>query len=292
MKTILIIGGNRFFGRHLAEQLIFDGHEVTLLNRGKLGDGLGSRVKRLIADRDDERSLVTAIKGKHWDVVYDQVCYTAIQAGIARDVFKNRTNRYVVTSSESVYDSGENQSESEFDPGKYSFSEVADSKTNYQEAKRQVETVMSRETSFEVAIVRPSLVVGLDDYTGRFKWHLERVLNRLPIFFPNLGISSDFIRSDQAGQALKTIGLSGQCGPINLSTPGSILMKNFISICESATNQKAVLLDQEIEGAHSPYGGTHSKTMNTDLLQSLGFRSSPSDVWMADLASEITQLIR
>lgn len=291
MKKILIIGGNRFFGLHLAKELIADGHDVTLLNRGNLNDGLGSSVKRLIADRDNELSFKAATENTNWDIVYDQICYTATQAYLAIEIFKNKTKRYIVTSSESVFDYGENQVEENFNPNKYSFNEVADPKTNYQEAKRQVEVVFSSVDCFETVIVRPSLVVGVDDYTGRLKWHLDRVSKKLPLYFPNLEISSDFIRSDQAGLALKIIGLSGHCGPINLTTPGAVTMKKLISFIEDATNQKAIIIKQEAKDASSPYGGSQTKTMNTELLQSLGFNASPSMDWMPGLCSEMTKPI-
>lgn len=71
-----------------------------------------------------------------------------------------------------------------------------------------MEVIFSTKASFEVSIVRPSLVVGMDDYTDRLKWHVQRVAQSLPIYFPNIEARSDFILSEQAGQALKIIGLS------------------------------------------------------------------------------------
>ena len=37
---ILLLGGTRFLGRHLAEQAIAAGHDVTLLHRGQSGPTL------------------------------------------------------------------------------------------------------------------------------------------------------------------------------------------------------------------------------------------------------------
>jgi nucleoside-diphosphate-sugar epimerase len=285
MKRILIIGGNRFFGLHLAEQLLSEGHQVTLLNRGNTSDSLGGRVQRLIADRTSESSLLTALANAQWDIVFDQVCYTAEEARLACRIFQNRCHRYIVTSTESVFDDGENQTESGFDPYKFRFQEDVPVKTSYQTAKRQMEAIFAQEKNFAVALPRPSLVVGVDDYTRRLKWHLDRVNRGEPMYFPNLGIASDFIRSDQAGTALKLIGFSHITGPVNLTTPGAITMRELLTIAEDLTGRKAILSGDEAH--HSPYGGSATKTMNTALLRSLGFNAPASSSWMHELCSEL-----
>jgi nucleoside-diphosphate-sugar epimerase len=76
----LIVGGNRFFGKKLAQQLVEAGHEVTLLNRGNIDDGLVSQVSRLKCDRQDRAGLRTAKGNSEWDVIIDQVCFSAKDA--------------------------------------------------------------------------------------------------------------------------------------------------------------------------------------------------------------------
>ncbi len=284
---ILILGGNRFFGLHLAKNLLQKGHQITLLNRGTIADGLGDSVSRIKADRGNLLTLQEAFEDREWDIVFDQICYTATEAEQACQFFKDRVGRYVVTSSESVFDGGENQQESAFDPSSYDFNEIADAKTNYQEAKRQVEVIFSRQTNFEVSMVRPSLVVGMDDYTNRLKWHIARIERGLPIYFPNIDIQSDFIKSDQAGSALEIIGLSKLWGPINCTTRGSMSLRQLVSMCEEVTQKRIVLASQQEGDNHSPYGGKASKTMNTDILYSLGFDAPPSSDWMYKLIEQI-----
>jgi nucleoside-diphosphate-sugar epimerase len=286
---VLVIGGNRFFGRHLVELLLEDGADVTLLNRGNLNDQFGDQVQRLKADRQNPSALKEAIHGNHWDLIYDQACYTADEAKTACELFEGRTKRYIVTSSESVYDNGVQLKESAFDPEHYDFNEVADRNKNYQEAKRQVEVVFTKEADFEVAIVRPSLVVGLDDYTDRLKWHVQRVAQSLPIYFPNIEARSDFIRSDQAGRALKIVGLSRHLGPVNFTTPGTMKLKELISLCELATGKKANLASSRGDNNHSPYGGTAEKSMDTEILRSLGFVAPASLEWMKELVFKIAE---
>jgi len=284
---VLIIGGNRFFGLHLAKNFVAERHFVTLLNRGQINDGLGDQVSRLKADRKSKSSLIDAVHGKTWDIIYDQVCYSAEEARVACEVFHGKTHRYIVTSSESVYDIGSSQSEHAFNPKSYSFTKEALPHEDYQEAKRQVETVFANSDFKETVMVRPSLVVGEDDYTGRLKWHLDRISNELPIYFPSINIQSDFIRSDQAGYALKKIGESNCVGPINCTAPDSMSLEAILNICEEVVGKKAILASTEQEKNHSPYGGTETKTMNTKLLQSLGAKIEPSESWMKNLIGEV-----
>jgi nucleoside-diphosphate-sugar epimerase len=285
---ILIIGGNRFFGRHLTQELLTEGHKITLLNRGKIDDGFGDCINRIRADRQHEFELKKAVSHDEWDLVFDQVCYNAQEARSACRIFRDKVRRYIVTSSESIYDHGEDQQESKFNPKIYRFTKDADHTENYQDAKRQVEAVFAQHASFEVTIVRPSLVVGLDDYTNRLKWHIDRVRNSLPIYFPNIDIRSDFIRSDQAGLAMKLIGLA-QTNPmlVNCTTRGSITLKTLVGMCEEVTGKKSVIAPTQVDDNHSPYGGSDNKTMNTDRLYSMGFAAMSSENWIHDLVQKI-----
>jgi nucleoside-diphosphate-sugar epimerase len=280
---ILILGGNRFFGRHLADSLLGGKNEITLLNRGTHPDGFGDKVERLQADRKSKAELSRVVQGRTWDLVFDQICYTAAEAHEACEIFNGKVDRYVVTSSESVYDSGSQQTEDCFDPLKYEYSKAAEPNENYQEAKRQVEHVFARASQFSVAIVRPSLVVGLDDYTKRLNWHLERVQRGQPMYFPNLKAKVDFVRSDQAGLAMKVIGLSSHRGPINCTAPGAIALEDLVMMCESAIGKKAILATSPTDDNQSPYGFEHEKTMSTVKLQTLGFHADPSPTWMREL---------
>lgn len=283
----LIIGGNRFFGRHLAMELLAEGIEVTLLNRGRLDDGIGERVKRIVADRNDNSAMRSALSGPVWDLVFDQVCYTAEEARNACALFEGKTKRFVLTSTESVYDNGENQSEGNFVASGHTFTVDADRYKDYQGAKRQTEAIFSRHARFETVVVRPSLVVGIDDYTQRLSWHIDRIRAGLPIYFPDINIKSDFIRSDQTAQAIKIIGLSKVTGPVNCTTRGAICLQELVAMCEKATGKKANLTDQPNSENHSPYGGTGTKTMNTDLLYSMGFNAPSSRDWMEGLVREL-----
>jgi len=77
---LLILGGTQFLGRHMAEQALAAGHEVTLFNRGSQGRRLMAGVEQLQGDRRGDLSI---LRGRRWDAVLDPSCYLP-SAGRAR----------------------------------------------------------------------------------------------------------------------------------------------------------------------------------------------------------------
>ena len=72
---ILVLGGTRFFGIPMVEELIQQGHEVTIATRQTTKDNLGDAVQRIQIERTDPIQMEQALKGKHFDVVYDKIAY-------------------------------------------------------------------------------------------------------------------------------------------------------------------------------------------------------------------------
>ena len=70
---ILVIGGTRFFGIHMVNELLAQGHDITIATRGKAADTYGNRVQRIILDRTNETSMKHALSGKRYDVVIDKI---------------------------------------------------------------------------------------------------------------------------------------------------------------------------------------------------------------------------
>ena len=83
---ILVLGGTRFFGIPMVEQLLQDGHEVTIATRGRAQDSFGDRVNRMTLDRTNPDSLKQALAGKHYDVVIDKIAYCSNDIKILMEV--------------------------------------------------------------------------------------------------------------------------------------------------------------------------------------------------------------
>lgn len=66
--------------------------------------------------------MIQAFANKHYDVVYDQICFNPRHTKIAVDAFGDRINRYVVTSSMAVYGHKDTViMEDDFSPEQYAY---------------------------------------------------------------------------------------------------------------------------------------------------------------------------
>jgi nucleoside-diphosphate-sugar epimerase len=111
----LVIGGTRFIGRLLVAELLKAGHSVSVLHRRPKHD-LGRRVKNLTADRNDASALRTALAGKKFEVVFDNVYdekrgTTAGHVEATVRAAGDNLHRYIFLSSVMAYGDGLNHHE-------------------------------------------------------------------------------------------------------------------------------------------------------------------------------------
>jgi 2'-hydroxyisoflavone reductase len=98
---VLILGGTRFVGRHVAALLLERGAEVTLLNRGLGGDQIPGTTT-VIGDRAQPDGLA-ALGGARFDAVVDMSAYFSEWTRAAADGLAGRVAHYVFVSSGAVY---------------------------------------------------------------------------------------------------------------------------------------------------------------------------------------------
>ena len=146
---VLVIGGNRFFGKRLVQNLLDKNVEISVLNRGQLKDPFGDKVHRITCDREDSAALEKSIQGQSWDVVVDQVAFEAKVARESCRLFEGKTQRYIFTSSQSVYTPGVNLREEDFDAAAYDWSQEKARDEDYGEAKRQTEATFIQLAPFD-----------------------------------------------------------------------------------------------------------------------------------------------
>ena len=102
MARILILGGTRFLGRHIAELALAAGHQLTLLHRGVSNPGLFAQAQHLIADRDLDGQL-SVLQGQTWDAAIDTSAYLPRQVQRVATALAGRVGQYQLVSSISVY---------------------------------------------------------------------------------------------------------------------------------------------------------------------------------------------
>jgi len=99
----LVLGGNRYIGRHLVEELAGRGHEVTVLNSHP--SPLPEGVRRWHGDRRVPGVLESVLDDhRHdFDVVYDNTSFQVTDLEPLAALFAGRIEQFVFTSSVAVY---------------------------------------------------------------------------------------------------------------------------------------------------------------------------------------------
>jgi len=278
MENVLVLGGTQFFGKLLVQKLLDEGKNVTIATRGLVEDPFSDNVTRLIIDREQKESLEKAFKDKTWDVVYDQSCFSPLEALASMELLQGKIKRYIFTSSQAVYDFGINHKENEFDPASFEYTFKKRSNyvgfLGYQEAKRASEAVLSKQNFFEIVAVRFPIVIGKDDFTNRLKFYVDKVMNKEPIVVGNPEIKISFILSNEAAEFLYFLGQSIYTGPINPGFKEDISLLALLHKVEQVVGNKAVVTEDRTLHPLSPYSLPGSLSINTDKAEKLGFSFS------------------
>ena len=170
---VLVLGGTRFLGRALVDAALEQGHEPTLFNRGQTAPELFPEVEKLRGDRSSDLS---ALEGREWDAVLDVAAYMPDDARRAAETLHGNVERYVFVSSISVYADQsvspvEGAAVEELAPGQ----EADDDPELYGARKAACERIVEEAFGDAAFVVRPGLIVGPHDPTGRFTYWPHRV---------------------------------------------------------------------------------------------------------------------
>ena len=244
-KKLLILGGTVFLGRHMVDAAHAAGCEVTLLNRGSRVVQFAQPVEPLRGDRDSDLS---ALQGRHFDAVVDCSGYTPAQLQRAAHALRDQVAHYVFVSTISVY--------AQFAPGR-AYDETAPltvAVDGYGGCKARAEEVIEAAMPGRVSILRPGLIVGPYDPSGRFTYWPSRLARGGRVLAPG--------RPDRPVQFIDVRDLAQWCVHLALQgTPGTLhgigpsgSMDHFLQACQQASGSAAervwcddaILLDAKV----------------------------------------------
>ncbi|WP_391120149.1 hypothetical protein [Psychrobacillus sp. L3] len=280
---------------HLVEALLDKGFDVTIATRGKTVDPFSTRVNRIVCDRLNLVESKECFKNEKWDIIFDQICYSSKEAIDAIEVFKDKTMKYVFTTSKSVYDEGNGEVgyvEDDFIPTDYTIIEGPKEEFSYMEGKRQAEAVFFQKAPFPVVAVRFPIVIGLNDYTERLNFHIEKIANQEEIHLINPDACMDFISEEEAGQFLAWIGLSDFTGPINATSEGKLKLCELISIIEDKTKATAIISTTPSENNVSPYNIVQTWLISNEQAISLGYEFRDLNEYLSVLIEDALKKIQ
>lgn len=298
---ILVIGGNRYFGKRLIALLGESGHRITVLNRGSSAAPAG--IEQLVADRDDEAALESALAGRSFDVVVDQVCYTPRQAEIALRVFAARTGRYVMTSTVEVYEyedsaPGVPVAESVLDLAAVTvdtglaWDDPEFREEHYGEGKRQAEAVFAAGAPFAWTSVRVAHVLGGDDdFTGRLDHYVERVRAGEPIAVPVVNRPATYVYVEEIAAFLAWTVEAEFTGPVNAHSHGPLTTADICAEIEKQVGGRTVFREVEV-GEVSPFSFARSYGMDNSRATALGYSFGHSAEWLSRAIAETVGAVR
>lgn len=274
---VLVLGGTRFFGIHLVNELLEKGHEVTIATRGITTDPFGSSVTRIIVERTDPDSMKEAFGKQKYDIVYDDIAFCSNDIKYALDNII--CGRYIFVSTISVYDKFHiNMKEEEFNPllGETVWCNRADFTYNItkQEAERALFQVYEKQPS---VAVRFPFVIGKDDYTKRLFFYVDHIKRECPMNIDNINEPLGFIHSNEAGRFLAFIGEQDFTGIVNSGSEDPISVGEIIDYTEKMTGKKAILTP---EGDSAPYNGADSFSLDVRRGEELGFQFTKVRDWI------------
>lgn len=263
---VLILGGTGFIGPETVTALRARGHSVTLFNRGrteKRKGGMFPDVEKLYGNRDpnkpadeskDEKGNPTdsnspkgleSLKGKSWDAVIDNSGYFPRIVKASAEALAGSVKQYIFISSVSVYkDNDKPGADTSAPVGVIADPTVEDfgkQFENYGPLKALCEQAAEAAMPGRTTVVRPGLIVGPGDPTGRFTYWPVRVDRGGEVLAPGTpqdplqmidvrDLADWLVALVEAG----TVGLFDAVGPQTGLTMGSLL-----EACRGASGSKA-----------------------------------------------------
>ena len=241
-KKILVLGGTGFLGPHIVTTALARGHTVTLFNRGKTHPGLFPDVEKLQGDRNGH---LEALADRRWDAVIDPSGYFPRQVKASAELLAPSVHHYVFISTISVYATEDVVGADESAP----VATVADpthedpGPESYGAFKALCERAAEAAMPGRVTNVRPGLIIGPGDMTGRFTHWPTRLADGGEVLAPGDGATPvQYIDARDLGAWLVRVVEDGAFGTMNALGPATrTTMRDVLTSCNHALGDKAQL---------------------------------------------------
>ena len=165
---ILVMGGPRFVGQPLVEQLLADGHALTLFTRGNKPAPAG--VEHLTGDRTDPEALAQ-LQGRAFDVIVDSSGRSLDDSRAVVERTGAPSHRFVYVSSAGVY------ADSELWP----LSEDSPTDPESRHAGKLHTEAWLRQQGIAFTSFRPTYIVGPGNYNPVESWFFDRIVHGRPV---------------------------------------------------------------------------------------------------------------
>lgn len=215
--NILCLGGSRFLGPVLINNLLRRGHQITVINRGTSPIIYEKPVQWIQADRD-----CVMPKLGFYDVVIDTCAYQRRQLEVL--FTKVECDLFIFVSTVAVYQ------KSGFFPLLEDHSPLGDWPIfgEYNRGRVGCEIFLAK-NSAKYASVRPVYILGPNNYLPREAFIYNRLINGLPIILPGDGQAIiQFVFVDEVAESIIQIAEKKAQGAYNCVGHEMITLRSFV----------------------------------------------------------------
>lgn len=171
--NILVLGGNRFFGKEVLKKLLSKNHKVYLVNRCSRKNLHHKNLKIICTDRKNLKRHYKIFEKLYFEKIFDNIAYSLKEVKLLTNFLKGKFNHYILTSSSISYlDVKTNYEKKEIDwnkgrvtkdfKKKYNFSEI-----KYALNKRKIENFLIKNKKILSTIIRIPNVIGKGDFSKK-----------------------------------------------------------------------------------------------------------------------------
>ncbi len=290
MDSALVIGGTRFIGRHLVDELLDHDYRVTIFTRGNRENPFADddRVDHVEGDRTNDTALESAAMTVDPDAVFDCVAYHPKDVRAATRIFAD-CESYVYVSSGAAYGREEIPKREDETPLESCTAEQAtdDSFETYGNRKAEGDraVVAAAEDGVRAMTVRPPIVYGPHDYTERLDWWIDRVNRFDRVVVPGDGTNLRHrVYVEDVASALRIVAEHGEAGEAyNVGDRRLVTLEEMVDLIADS-------LDTSVEIVHAgprelaagdlalddyPMYRTYPHVLSTAKLAALGWESTP-----------------
>ena len=299
---ILVIGGTQFFGREIVRLFLERGDEVTVYSRGRRKPEWPGPVGHVQGDRTDHAGFVATFRDRTFDAVIDNIAYVAADVDAAVEAFAGRVQRYVFTSTGSVYASPQLDATRLLAPLHEDDADLAlRAAEPYGDGKRACEQVLharaGRDRGLPFTILRPPVVQGPNDPTTRVWFYVQRIADGGPILAPS-GFPTPATRHVYSVDLSRAyvdavLGSAAIDRTYNVAMEEVVTLPDYVRLLAQAmkTEVDVVEIPRDVlaaEGTLSEYRPPFSRRFVPDigrLQRDMGWRSTPVLDWLRTTAT-------
>ena len=198
---ILVIGGTSFFGKEIVELALNAGHEVTVFSRGNVRPDFWKQIDHIAGDRNDADDFASKLANKQFDAVIDNIAFNRDHVVNALIALGENFGRYILTSTTAVYigagpfDQPLREVDTNYDlpenPQLAPYPKPTPAgMIGYATGKLAAEKALIEQEQIPYTIIRPHIVVGPEDNSGRLQFFCQRLTDGNPLVLINGGVQS------------------------------------------------------------------------------------------------------